>query len=123
MRSLSLCFTPSVLRRSATGLPPQRILGRTSGYHSKVVAYPFTLSPSAALESFAHFPLTPHILNSFDPMKLPEYITKYKLDIPQATEEFALKPDKFSAVYFPAWFVYAALLSAETGSGSLVQRK
>lgn len=93
-----------------------------SGYHSKVAAYPFTLSPTAALETFAQFPLTPHILNSFDPLKLPDYFSKFGLNIPKATEEHALKPDKFSAVYFPAWFLYAALRDKQAGPGVLVNR-
>ncbi|VDB84246.1 unnamed protein product [Peniophora sp. CBMAI 1063] len=55
-------------------------------------------------------------------MKLPEYFSKHGLDIPKATEEQALKPDKFSAVYFPAWFLYASLRSSETNSGILINR-
>lgn len=95
---------------------------RVSCYHSKVTAYPFTISPTEALESFASVPLTPYILNSFDPMKLSEYFFKYNLNIPKATEEVALKPEKFSAVYYPAWFLYAALHSSKNDFGILINQ-
>ncbi|KZV74061.1 hypothetical protein PENSPDRAFT_234714 [Peniophora sp. CONT] len=121
---LSSRFPPALHRSiSRASLLRYRVSnGTRSEYHSKVAAYPFTLSPTAAIENFAHFPLTPHILNSFNPMKLGEYFSKSGLDIPRATAEHALKPDKFSAVYFPAWFVYAALRAEESGFGLLFNR-
>ena len=60
------------------------------------------------------------ILNSYDPMKIFEYISKHGLDLAKATEDFALKPDKFSAVYFPAWFVYASLRSLNKPNAGLI---